>query len=302
MSGFLKWLGESWASFVDGDPFSTFASAALGAFAGAVATSWREHRRAVVQEINSVNAAKTLCFSICNGFIAQKRQHIQALKKEYDEARAEFIEAKAAAAAAPSRVHVVTLSTNYGTLTHASLPIAALQKHVLEKISMTGRGLACAVQLGQVYDAFNLSITERNSLSVEFREGRRKQALSDADVANLYFGLPTEGGRDDRFKDNLTALSLYVDDGIFFSKLLAEDLGAYGRALRRRNRWRSWKLPRIGKEDWSDVEKEGLFPPNANYKDWLKSFPSRESLLSAVGAWLKKRWIYGAFAATPRWN
>ncbi|RDV01172.1 hypothetical protein [Undibacter mobilis] len=296
MSGILKWLGESWASFIDGDPFSTFASAAMGAFAGAVATSWRERRRAVIQEINNINAARTLSFSICNGFIAQKKQHIRGLKKEYDAARTEFIKAQAAAAAAPGKLHVVELSANYGTLTQASLPIAALQSHVLEKISMTGRGLMCAVQLGQVYDAFNRSIADRNTLSVELREGRQKHGLSDKDVAYLYFGLPTVGGRDDRFKDNLTALSEYADDGIFFSKLLAEDLGAYGKALRRRNRWRVWSLPRIGTEDWSDVEKEGLLPPAENYAAWLSAFAPRKSRLSVVGAWLGKRWRYGAFA------
>jgi hypothetical protein len=276
------WLQTSWVAFLSANPFATFISAALGVFAGATATSWREKKRSVVTELNSVNAARALCFAVCSAFIAQKKQHILALKKNYDDTRNEFIAAREAAAATPGQLGVIDFKPNFANLNPVKVPLETLERQVLDKTSVTGRALMGAAQLITVIDSFEKSVHYRNELISDIR---KNQPPHD-ELARLYYGLRGPTGIDERFKNNVEALSLYIDDCIFFSRLLARDLLTYGRKLRRQNSWRFWQLPYVDREDWTEAQQAGLIPPDKQYKNWLKGFKPAPSKLRRFVQWV----------------
>jgi hypothetical protein len=282
MEHLTNWFQTSWSAFLSANPFATFISAALGAFAGATATSWREKKRSVVAELNSVNAARALCFSICGAFINQKKQHILDLKNTYDNTRSEFTAAQEAAAARPNQRVVIALKPNFANLTPVRVPLETLERQVLDKTSVTGRALVGAAQLITVIDCFEKAIHYRNELINDIRNNQR----STEELARLYYGLSGPTGVDERFKNNVEALSLYVDDCIFFSKLLAHDLLIYGRKLRRQHAWRFWQLPYVDREDWTEAQQAGLIPPDEQYKDWIKGFKPAPSKLRRFVQWV----------------
>ena len=281
MSHIVDWFLKSWGTFLGANPFATFISAALGAFAGAWATSRRETKRAVVAELNSINAARALSFSVCSAFIAQKKQYIRDLKTNYDDSRNEFIAAHGAAAAMPNQLVVIDFKPNFSNLTPVKLPLETLERQVLDKTSVVGRALMAATQLFTVIDCFDKAIEFRNELVSSIRKNRPPED----ELARFYFGLRGPTGIDERFRNNVDALSLYADDCIFFSKLLAGDLLIYGKKLRRQNAWRVWGLPYIDREDWTEAHEAGLIPPDEQYKDWLKGFKPAPSRLQRLFRW-----------------
>jgi len=208
MVQFGDWLSSSWDAFLSANPFATFISAALGAFAGAIATSRRESKRAVIAELNSVNAARALCFSICAAFLNQKKQHTRDLKLNFDKARQAHIDAVQNAANAPIKPVIIEFKPNFGDLTAVKLPVETLESQVLNKTSATGRILIGAIQLITVIDCFNNAIKYRADLINDIRKNRP----SDEALVNLYFGLPGPAGVDARYKDIVEAIALYNDD------------------------------------------------------------------------------------------
>jgi hypothetical protein len=59
-----------------------------------------------------------------------------------------------------------------------------------------------------VIDCFEKAIHYRNELINDIRNNQR----STEELARLYYGLRGPTGVDERFKNNVEALSLYVDD------------------------------------------------------------------------------------------
>jgi len=211
--------------------FGTLMSAAFGAFAGAWINSRIQTTKSIVTELNNIRAALILCFSISNRFVALKRQHVRAMRDRYvqaDQEHDEFLKTRA------QRRGIFTLIVDLQTIAPVIVPIAALERHVFEKISLHGRGLAAANDLISAIDAFDKSIKYRNDLLDEMRERR----LSDDNArAAWYFGLMTENGIiDARYKMNVQAIYNQADDCIFFSQTLAADLLTYGNKLRKKGR------------------------------------------------------------------
>jgi hypothetical protein len=165
------------------------------------------------------------------------------------------------------------------------VPIAALERHVFEKISLHGRGLAAANDLISAIDAFDKSIKYRNDLLDEMREGR----LSDDNArAAWYFGLITENGIiDARYKMNVQAIYNQTDDCIFFSQILAADLLTYGNKLRKKGR-RGFRFGISGlpSADWSEARRDGSIPPDEKYKAWLAGFKKQPSKWRRFVNWI----------------
>jgi hypothetical protein len=295
---FTHWILQSWAEFLKGNPFATFISAALGAFGGAWATSRRETKRAIVAELNSVNAARMLSFAICNTFLSMKKQHIRNLKAEYDAERSAFLRAQVSARHGAAQGHPVTIEfrANFRTLSPPRLPLATLERQIFDKTPITGRGLAAASQLVSVVDALEKAIEYRNSIAREAFESR----MPPGQKAMMYFGLKDASGvSDERIKTNIDGLSNYTDDCIWFSKLLAADLLTYGKALRRRFVLRFRRLPKLAADDWTRAESEGLVPPDSQYIDWLKGFKKQPSRGRPLFESLKRR-LFGEGAHGAR--
>jgi hypothetical protein len=149
-------------SFLGPNIFGTLVTAAFGAFAGAWVASRRETKRAAVTELNSINAARALCFSICNKFLSLKGQHILGLHHDYNMDREQVIATRAAAGVgAPIPIEV---RLDLQTLTPIWLPTQTLERLIFEKISIRGRALVAAVEVISCIDALEKSIGYRNEL------------------------------------------------------------------------------------------------------------------------------------------
>ena len=267
---FLEETGHYFAPYY----FGTLVAAAFGSFAGAWATSRRETKRAVIAELNSVSAARALSFSICNRFMALKRQHIRPLQSEYAEARARFTENQL-------RGRPNVLQADMRALTPVWLPTEALERQIFEKTSVRGRAVAAAVDLVGVIDGLNIAVRTRNELVSEIQRQSPWPALQ---LAERYFGLRTaDGVIDDRIQTNIAALFAQTDDCIFFSKILADDLFKYGTRLRRRNSWKfRLGVPKEVPEDWTFAQREKLLPDEAQYANWLRGFPKKPTRVEEI--------------------
>jgi hypothetical protein len=248
----------------------TLLTAAFGAFAGAWASTRRETKRAVIAELNSIAAARMLSFSICNKYLALKKQHILPLRNEYESARQRYLEAREAFAKG-DRTRVVELRADLKTITKIWLPTQSLERQVFEKISIRGRALAAAVDLIACIESVDKTIINRDHLVSEIQQAGQRL------TPEKYFGVPTaEGVIDERMKSNVEGLYALVDDCIFFSRKLADDLFSYGTALRRRHAWKfRLGVPKLERENWEFARKEGLLPDDAQYADWLRGFPPK---------------------------
>jgi hypothetical protein len=242
--------------------FGTLITAAFGAFAGAFLASRGKNKTDLIAELNSVKATLTLCFTICSSCISGKKQIFGPLNDSYQKELHSYHNR------GPG---LFEFHADLQTITPVKLPNETLERHVFDKIRIQGRPLVAAVTLIGVLDSLEKSVTYRNDLIAEFKATKFP---SDKEKAELYFGSQNATGTTNaRFKLNIAALAAQIDDCIFFSRLLADDLLTYGNKVIRQNRWKyrlgfSELLP----ADWSAVEKEGLIPPTEQYANWLKGF------------------------------
>jgi hypothetical protein len=71
----------------------------------------------------------------------------------------------------------------------------------------------------------------------------------------------------------IDAIYSQTDDGIFFSRLLCQDLARHGQALAAQfDKSHKKRNIIINEPDFSKAEKAGLMPPAENYSDWTKMF------------------------------
>jgi hypothetical protein len=250
----------------------TLASAAFGAFAGAWINNRIQSKKAIIQELNAVRAALVLCFSIANRFIALKRQHVRPMSERYRQACQEHEKFKDRALTHRGQPPLVyEFHADLQTITPIIAPIQVLERYVFEKISIRHRALAAAVDLVGAIDGLDKSIKYRNDLIAEIRKDSPIQVDK---LRERYFGLPnTNGVTDERFKANIGAIYNQTDDCIFFSRILADDLLAYGNRLRRKNSWKyRLGISKLKGADWSIAQGQGLLPTNEAYASWLRGF------------------------------
>jgi hypothetical protein len=272
---YLEHVAPHLPQFFFGTLLGTLLAAAFGAFAGALATSRRESRRAVTTELNCINAALMVCFSICNAFVSLKRQHVRPMAERYTAARKQYERARVHKGGGRAEERI---QADLQTLPLIRLPIETVERFVFEKISVRGRALAATVSLTGAIDALHSAIKHRNDLITVFH---RASPLPHDMLAEKYFGIRSATGViDESYSSGLTAIVLGTDDCIFFSRQLSDDLYEYGKQLRHRHLCRlRFGLPSLtGPADWSEAEAEGLIPPATQYENWLKGFTKRRRL------------------------
>ncbi len=288
-----QWVFDAADQFSKNAAFATLMSGAFGAFFGAVGaqviTSRYQTKQSVVAELNNVRAALMLCFSICNRFVALKRQLVLPMRNRYVHARQEYdlFKEQAQVHVGPARL-VYELPADFRTISPVTLPSTILERQLFEKISISGRALAAAVDLLGAFDGLKKSIGDRNDLIAELH---KRSPLPAKELTELYFGITTaDGATDARFSATVENIFRQTDDCILFSRLLAGDLTDYGRRLRRRYAWRyRLRVPKFVAADWSIAERQGLMPEAAEYPDWLRGFKTRTTWFGRAWAWLRLR-------------
>jgi hypothetical protein len=119
----------------------------------------------------------------------------------------------------------------------------------------------------------------------------RERNLADEARAAWYFGLRTDDGITDiRYQTTVEAIYNQTDDCIFFSQILAIDLLAYGKRMKRRSRWQlRFGTPGFPSADWSDARRDGSIPPDEKYKGWLGGFKKQPSKWRRLVNWIRIR-------------
>jgi hypothetical protein len=151
-----------------------------------------------------------------------------------------------------------------------------LERIVFEKCSLGHRGLAALVSVKDATDDLKLSIDFRNDLIADFK---KHPPATHLEKIAFYVGAYTNESVDLRFGHNLDALLHQVDDCIFFSMLLANELLAREKKLYARNWWKyRLNVPHQFPADWSLARKEDLIPDKSQYADWLRGFTTPPSI------------------------
>ncbi len=254
---------------------ASIAAGLVGVLCGAWINSRRETKRAIVEELNSLRAARSICFSMANRFLRLKSQHILPLHLEFFRDKEEVLAAQAIAQTGGTPP-AVNFRADFESLAPIWLPTDMLQKLVFEMNSIGGKGLVVAVELVSAIDALSKSIEYRNELISDFQKNRPQ---SQRELVDRYFGLRTaQGTYDERFAANVQTLYVQIDDCIFFSHTLGGEL--FGHMLRRWRRY-TWRYrlstARPQPDDWSQASIRGLMPHRNKYEDWEQGFRTTES-------------------------
>lgn len=251
---------------------SNLITALAGAFAGAYGAhriaEYTKAKESTLNEIRSVNAAIMLSASIHTGFLNFKEKLIKPVKDQYENDRALFIEITAQRAEQVENAQApLMITTDFRFFEQISLPTDILQEVNFQKISLNGRPLSLTTVLTQTSISINAMILSRNELCQHFKDNGPWPSHV---LAPLYFGVPDEHGNiDERYFSAVRAISEKVDDGIFFSGLLCEDLIQHGENVRAKF---GKGAPAINKVDFSLAKRKGLLPDPDSYQSWYTGF------------------------------
>lgn len=270
-------LAEIWRSTPL--PVKGILTAAIGTIIGAWLTSRANTKRRVVDELRALHAAYALCFTVANKALALKRQHLRPMWDKYSAAT----EAYDAYVVNPIGPFAIDLDLQ--TLSQPRFADESLERIVFEKCSLGHRGLAAIVSLRDATKDVKESIDFRNDLINNFRENT---PATEFEKIAVYVGAYHEEKVDQRFGHNLEALFKQIDDCIFFSMFLADQILQSERKLRGRNWWRfRLNLPKQYPADWSLARNEALIPPESQYVDWLRGFKKPPSWWQRLETWFR---------------
>src|SRR5262249_48809424 len=154
----------------------------------------------------------TICLATANKALAIKRQHIQSLKQKYDADVATYDAWMEDPGGRPLK-----LDLDLRTLSKVRFASASLERTVFEQCSLGHEGLAAVLSLQDATDDLNASIDYRNNLISDFQ---KNAPPSHEERIAFYIGAYQDGKVDQRFANNIEALSHQADDCIFFGMLL----------------------------------------------------------------------------------
>jgi hypothetical protein len=282
MSNWNMWTNLFGADSLFGeDALGNLLAAAFGAFAGGLAGSRSQSKRAVIAELNAVAAARALSFFVANTFLGLKRQHVRHMRRQFIQNKREFLSARRAAArGAPIRFEA---RLDLQTLSAPKVPTELLERSIFEKLTVRGRPLVTVVALINAIEGLRTLINDRNACIEEWRVRESIPggwAVPDVRKFELYFGVRNAAGGpvDERFLTFLRGIYKQTDDCIFFARMLELDLFEYAGALHRKNRWKY----RLGlaapyATDWSIAVDQNLMPSDSQYQAWLSGFKNMTS-------------------------
>lgn len=259
--------------------FTAIAGSLAGAFAGAYGAQRiaekAKYRDQLLKEMRGTNTAIMLAFGICNSLLSIKKQHIRSLKENFDVQKTALIEHKHKRESGfISKDQEFHYNADFQTLSLPPLPVDILQTQVFEKLLLVGRPISLTTTLMQTVHSLSASLVMRNQQIEGYK------AKNGASVAE-YFGLPLAGQVNEIYPSLINAIYEQTDDGIFFSKLLCQDLIEHGNNIVdifKKNFKKG--APTINKTDFSKAEKLGLMPNTDKYVDWFKMFAESKTVVS----------------------
>jgi hypothetical protein len=280
--------------FLNSHFFTAIAGACAGAFAGAygaqLIVARGKEREELLAEIRNTNAATVVALGICNTFLAIKKQHVKRLKETFDKQRADYLarahkyrmgELPPGDTAPPLLFDLQVL-----VLPPFDLPLDTLRHQIFEKISLSNRrALMLVTSLTETVDGLNTSINNRNRLIASYHEA----GMSSDDLLPLYFGLPQPSTHviNKTYPDLIDTIYRQTNDGVFYAKLLCDDLFAHNGQLagRFKKRFGRTAPDTTDKPDFTVPESEGLMPNEVDYTDWLTLFKQAKPFKPRTRGW-----------------
>jgi hypothetical protein len=262
---------------------SNFAIALIAAAAGAFFGAWgaqriaerSKRREELLRELRNTNVAIVLATTTCNAAVAVKKQQVRPWYEKFKqdkEAFRTFVEQrKTGQVQGDAQYYFQADLTLFGP---PETPIATLKQLVFYEISAYGRALGLVSALDQSILRLRRAISKRNELIQQFKDRGGSRA---SDFPARYFGMPISGFTDREYSDVADAIRSYLDDIVFFSSRLCEDLVLHGNEVRERFVKPGAKdVPNVTNVDFSQARADGLIPTDAQYQDWLNGFVKRE--------------------------
>jgi hypothetical protein len=256
-----------------------FIGGLTGAVGGALGAQYiaerAKRREEQLRELRSTNAAIVVSFSICNGALALKHQHVQPMWEKFanDKIALEDFQRRRAVGEVSADA-VYELTADMRSFFAPIMPIETLKTLVYERISAYGRPLAIVAVLEQSLVGMQEVVRKRDQLVRTFSSGTVPKEL----FSHYYFGLTQKNGNTNQeYPDVIEALHSYVDDVAFFSSLLCEDLIKHGVEIRAALTKKSEKnVPRVSTADFTGPKARGVMPQDSQYKDWISAFQSHD--------------------------
>lgn len=265
------WLVNHWSEIKDF--FIAIVGSLAGAFAGAYGAQRiierAKLREDLIKEIRNSNATIMISFAVCNSILGLKKQHVKRIKETFDKQKKDFLDFQKKREERTVSSSEFYFVADLQTLSLPKLPVEVQQKQVFEKLSIIGRPLSLTTTLTQTIHSFSASLEKRNQLIELFKS----VGSNDPRFVTLYFGLPMNGHVNKEYPDMVDAIWHQTDDGIYFSKLLCQDLVEYGQSISKQFKRKFGKgSPSVNKPDFSKAENADLMPKDENYSDWTSMF------------------------------
>lgn len=262
---------------------SSFSTSLVGSLAGAFGGAYAAQKIAdrakfkdqILSELRHLNAAVAISFGVTNTALMAKGQHILPL---FDEHAAEIQRYRAmeqTGVGAGINTAVYELRMNLVTIPRLSIAIDSLKNLVLSYVHVSSKAINLLTSLEDYLNQLNNAIDYRYKLIQDIREGRLPKG---ARPEHIYLGIPFGNGHSSaEYGATLDAMRQYVDNVIFYSATLAQELSDRGKVLQKeyRRRFRD-PAPDVSGIDLSIAKKRGLWPSEEKYADWLSAFQAAE--------------------------
>lgn len=277
---FISW--ENLAAIFNSSFSTSLVGALAGAYAGAKAAqkiTERSKERAEFQtQIRNTNAAITFSFMVCNAAISLKKQQTKGLCDTYFNKKVElegFLQKRKTGEI--SHDIPFEFQADLRSLPFPAVPIDALRSLTYEKLSVSTRPLALVATLAGALSSLADTMANRNSLIASFKQ--LSPQARDAALPALYFGRPYGDGHiSTEYLDTMTGLQNLIDDVIFFSYLLCQDLVTHGnKVLDKFQSQFKGIIEQINAIELSPEKTAGLIPPYEQYSEWLSGFCEKNS-------------------------
>lgn len=204
-------------------------------------------------------------YIICNSYLALKDQQVRDLYNSFCEKHDEYQKIRSG----QLKAQYFEFKADMRRVIPPKIPLDLLNGQVYKNMNLNGRPVSSTAQIDNTIASLDCAIETRDSV---IQMIRMSPEMSEADKANLYFGFPLpDGSLSTEYADALKGISNYVDDIIFFSKLLCDDLVDHGQKTREsfKKRYRE-EAPEVNKVDLSPAKERGLMPDEGQYADWLQ--------------------------------